>query len=248
MNSKKIIKFNLIFSAIVVVTFFITNNSVRSQNLIISENLIYLDSMEGEKLLTESKAKADYIPLIINFALQDNLAYCGPASITMALNALKIPAPEAYEYKYLDRSYPIFTQDNIFNENTDKVITAKQVARGGMTLEQLGDFLAQYPIKVEIYYGSDVTLDDFRRLLKENLQQKDNYILINYLRKTINQEAGGHISPIASYHEESDRFLILDVARYKYPPVWVKTEELWNAINTVDSTSGKTRGFVLLSK
>jgi len=61
-------------------------------------------------------------------------------------------------------------------------------------------------------------------------------------------ERGGHISPIAAYNEESDRLLILDVSRYKYPPVWVKTEELWQAMATVDSVSGKTRGFVLVSR
>ncbi len=42
-------------------------------------------------------------------------------------------------------------------------------------------------------------------------------------------------------------FLILDVSRYKYPPVWVKASELWQAMVTVDSVSGKTRGFVLVS-
>jgi len=71
--------------------------------------------------------------------------------------------------------------------------------------------------------------------------------LVNYLRKAIGQETGGHISPVAAYNQETDHFLILDVSRYKYPPVWVKAEELWQAMATVDSTSGKTRGFVLVS-
>ena len=73
-------------------------------------------------------------------------------------------------------------------------------------------------------------------------------MVVNYLRKVIGQESGGHISPIAAYNKETDRFLILDVSRYKYPPVWVKAEELWQAINTVDSDGEKTRGFVLVSR
>jgi Phytochelatin synthase len=68
------------------------------------------------------------------------------------------------------------------------------------------------------------------------------------LRKTIGQERGGHISPIAAYNQRTDRFLILDVSRYKYPPVWVKAIDLWQAIKTTDSDSGKTRGFVLVTK
>ena len=62
-------------------------------------------------------------------------------------------------------------------------------------------------------------------------------------------EKGGHISPLAAFDAESDRFLILDVARYKYPPVWVKTVELFAAMNTTDSDNeNKTRGYVLVAK
>ena len=41
-----------------------------------------------------------------------------------------------------------------------------------------------------------------------------------------------------------DRFLILDVAAYKYPPTWVKTKELWNGINSLDQTSNRSRGLI----
>ncbi len=68
------------------------------------------------------------------------------------------------------------------------------------------------------------------------------------MRKAINQESGGHISPLAAYNEETDRFLILDVSRYKYPPIWVKAEELWQGMQTIDVASGKTRGFVLIAR
>ena len=62
------------------------------------------------------------------------------------------------------------------------------------------------------------------------------------------QEKGGHISPLAAYDIESDRFLILDVARYKYPPVWVTTADLFAAMKTTDSDNeNKTRGFVLVT-
>ena len=44
----------------------------------------------------------------------------------------------------------------------------------------------------------------------------------------------GHISPLAAYDADTDRFLILDVSRFKYPPVWVGTAELFTAMNTTD--------------
>ena len=72
-------------------------------------------------------------------------------------------------------------------------------------------------------------------------------MIVNYLRKSIGQERGGHISPLAAYDADSDKFLILDVARYKYPPVWVKAAALFDAMNTTDSDNeNRTRGFVLI--
>jgi hypothetical protein len=65
----------------------------------------------------------------------------------------------------------------------------------------------------------------------------------------IGQEIGGHISPLAAYDAKADRFLILDVARHKYPPVWVKAAELFDAMNTPDAANdNRTRGYVLVAK
>jgi hypothetical protein len=87
-----------------------------------------------------------------------------------------------------------------------------------MTLSQMGQLLSSYPVHVKVVHAAESNLDKFRRQAIANLQQPDNFILVNYLRKTIGQEKGGHISPVAAYDRQSDRFLILDVSRYKYPP------------------------------
>ncbi len=216
-----------------------------AQTLPLSENLINLDSRTGENLLFESQARRDYIPLSLQFVSQDNLAYCGVASMVMVLNALGIEAPHAPEY----RRYRVFTQENFFsNPKTREVLSPEIVRRQGMTLEELTQFLQSYGVDTKTYHGGEITLGEFRQRIVTNLGQPNNFVLVNYLRREIGQERGGHISPIAAYHEESDRFLILDVARYKYPPIWVSAEELWHSTNTIDSTSGKTRGLVLVSK
>ena len=41
---------------------------------------------------------------------------------------------------------------------------------------------------------------------------------------------------------------MLDTARFKYPPHWVDTTQLYDSIKTVDPESGKYRGFMLLSR
>ena len=40
--------------------------------------------------------------------------------------------------------------------------------------------------------------------------------------------------------------LILDVARFKYPPHWVSAERLWEAMSAVDPSTGKSRGWLTL--
>jgi hypothetical protein len=220
----------------------IGNSPVLAQRLPLSEELTDLTSVTGNQLLQESEAQADYIALTSHFVTQVNQAYCGVASIAMVLNALGIPAPETTAW---NQNY--FTQTNVLDEQTATIIPAALIQRQGLTLEELGQIFARHGVGVDRFHGADVSLGQFRQLLVQNLQTPQDFIVINYLRRAIGQESGGHISPIAAYHEATDQVLVLDVSRYKYPPVWVSTETLWQAINTVDSVSDQTRGFLLVT-
>ncbi|MBE9139519.1 phytochelatin synthase family protein [Nodosilinea sp. LEGE 07088] len=212
-----------------------------AQTLPLPESLTPLTGLEGQALLQDSEAKADFVPLTSQFVTQSNQAFCGVASVVMVLNALGVPAPLAPEW---ERAY--FTQENVFNDQTEAIIGQDAIARQGLTLAELAGILGTYPVNAEIHHGSDVSLEEFRDLIRANLETPGNYVLINYLRRAIGQERGGHISPLAAYNADTDQFLILDVSRYKYPPVWVGAETLWQAINTVDSVSGLTWGFLLI--
>ncbi|AUS99426.1 glutathione gamma-glutamylcysteinyltransferase [Nostoc sp. CENA543] len=221
------------------------SNQALSQTLKLAPNLVNFNSDAGENLLITSRHREDFFPLSSQFITQNNQAYCGVASIVMVFNSLEISAPVAPQYS----PYRIFTQENFFsNPKTQAVITPEKVSRQGITLVELGGLIASYDVSVKVYHAADSNIDDFRKMAAANLQQPGNFVIVNYLRKEINQERGGHISPLAAYNEQTDRFLIMDVSRYKYPPVWVKTTDLWKAMNTVDSVSGKTRGFVFISK
>jgi glutathione gamma-glutamylcysteinyltransferase len=61
------------------------------------------------------------------------------------------------------------------------------------------------------------------------------------------QTGTGHFSPIGGYHAGQDMVLILDVARFKYPPHWVPLPLLWEAMNTTDESTGLLRGYLLFS-
>jgi hypothetical protein len=218
--------------------------AARAETLAVPGNLAAFSSDQGEAFLQESRAREAYFPLISNFLTQKTQSYCGVASMVMVLNALNLPAPAVPEYD----PYKTFTQDNVLNERTDAILPREKLAKMGMTLDQLGAILATQPVTVEVVHASDTTLDRFRRQAAEALGQAGRHVIVNYLRKAIQQERGGHISPLAAYDESSDRFLILDVARYKYPPVWVRSDELFAAMATTDSDNdNRSRGYVIVS-
>jgi hypothetical protein len=215
-----------------------------AQTLPLPEPLINLNSEQGARLLLESEANRAYWPLSIQFVTQKNQAYCGVASLTMVLNALGVPAPSTPEFE----PFKTFTQDNLLNDETEKVLPKEVLAKIGMTLDQIGGLLTTFGVKADIHHAADTSLDEFRKLATEALSTPNRYVIVNYLRRAIGQERGGHISPVAAYDADTDRFLVLDVSRYKYPPVWVEADDLYAAMNTPDSDNqNRTRGFVLVA-
>jgi hypothetical protein len=163
----------------------------------------------------------------------------------MALNAIGVPAPTTPEYQ----PYATFTQDDVLNDGTEAILPRAVLARQGMTLDQLGALLKLHPIDVAVHHAEPGGLDAFRDAARAALSAKDHFVIVNYLRKAIGQERGGHISPLGAYDAKADRFLILDVARYKYPPVWATASDLFDAMNTTDADNAdKTRGYVIIGK
>jgi len=199
----------------------------------------------GQKLLLGSDARADYGPLSQDFETQANLSYCGVATLVVVLNSLGVPAPAASGYP----GYRFWTQENVFGgPRGDRFVRADQVRREGMTLAQLHGWSSDHGLVVRRFHGDQLSLEQFRLLLREGLRDPRDRLVVNYLRTGIAQQGGGHISPIAAYDSRSDRILILDVARYRYPAVWVKTEALWRSMGTVDRGSGQSRGLLSIRR
>jgi hypothetical protein len=232
------------FARVFVLSLFFIARGAAADTLSLPEGLIDLRTSKGEALLLETHDLEAYFQISVAFETQKNQAYCGVASMVMVLNAIRAPAPASPEYQ----PYAIFTQDNILDEKSDDILPRQVLAGRGMTLDQLGQILSLYPVAVRVLHAAPGGLEEFRKNASEYLASKNHFVLVNYLRKTLGQESGGHISPLAAYDDRADRFLVLDVARYKYPPVWVATADLFAAMNTADPSNGdKTRGYVLIS-
>ncbi|MBF3560007.1 phytochelatin synthase family protein [Burkholderia pseudomallei] len=214
-----------------------------AQPLPLPAGLIDLGSLAGEQMLAESGARSAYASLGSHFVTQKTQSYCGVASLVMVLNALRVPAPAAAQYP----PFHYFTQDNVLGDATERIRPRALIERHGMTLDQLGALANALGASGDVRHASDVSVDVFRADAIAHLGRPGRYVLVNYLRSRLGQQTGGHISPLGAYDAAADRFLILDVSRYKYPPVWVTTADLYAAMNTPDADSGgRSRGYVLI--
>lgn len=189
-------------------------------------------------------SKSDHGPLAQWFETQANMAYCGVASMVMVLNSLEVPAPTVPGYG----PYRFWTQTNVFSiPGSRGYVRPEVVAREGMTLAQLQGWLASNPhLVVERFHGDQLSLAQWRAMLRRSLQDPEDRLVVNYQRSALGQASGGHISPVAAYDAAMDRALILDVARYRYPSVWVSAEDLWRAMRSPDASSGRSRGLLVI--
>jgi glutathione-S-conjugate glycine hydrolase len=214
-----------------------------SKDVAMSGSYVTLISPEGRKRIERSRHRADLIPLLAVFDTQERQTLCSVAAGVTILNALPIKRPIDPKYA----PYPYFTQENYFDDRVNKIITREKTLVIGQTLDQAALVMATHGAVTKVYHASDASIDDFRRIAKANLDTPNDYIAVNYRRNHVGQPPGSHFSPLAAYDDATDSFLVLDVARYKFPPVWITTTDLYDAMNTYDSESGKTRGFLVVS-
>uniref|UniRef100_A0A915KGQ2 glutathione gamma-glutamylcysteinyltransferase n=1 Tax=Romanomermis culicivorax TaxID=13658 RepID=A0A915KGQ2_ROMCU len=108
----------------------------------------------------------------------------------------------------------------------------------------------------------DLNISRFRSTILSSVRSDNQVTVVSYDRRILSQTGIGHFSPIGGYHGPSDKVLILDVARFKYPPHWVNLEILFRAMQCIDAEtdiiianlslvnlhwSNKPRGYMLMS-
>lgn len=197
-------------------------------DLPLPEGLVAIDTDTGRALLESSDFAVDYLILEKTWEGQQLISYCGVASGVTVVNALGQSA----------------NQISFFNENTDSVRGRVNVTFGGMSLPDLAGLLEARGLEVSKLHGDELSLEEFRDLVKSNLSRPGDYLLVNYQREVLGQGRVGHISPVGAYNAAGDQLLILDTADYKYPYTWVPLTSLYEAMQEKDSASGRTRGFV----
>lgn len=200
-------------------------------------------STEGRTYFNQARHKELYWSLSVSFLTQETQTYCGVASSVCVLNALPVSKPITPPYA----PHAYFTQDNYFSPAVEQIVPKEQVKEEGMMLNQLSLAIQTWGVSAMARHASDWDVNMFRDEAGVICADASRALIINFNRPALGQEGGGHFSPIAAYDEHSDSFLLMDVARYKYPPVWVRAEVLFQAMNTIDRSSGMSRGWCTVS-
>jgi hypothetical protein len=156
---------------------------------------------------------------------QQNGSVCGPASLANVLHSRKQPG----------------NQESILQGSGFSTVMG--YLPEGITLDQLAD-IARQKLHSKVTVLRDLDLAAFREQLKHVNDPARRYV-VNFSRGPLFGTGGGHHSPIAAYLSDDDLILVLDVNQ-KYGPWLVKSDRLYEAMNTLDATAQKKRGLLLI--
>ena len=117
----------------------------------------------------------------------------------------------------------------------------------GFQLHQLGELFKRHRLNTKVRVVNQyLDTKTIKKEIIENLETAGDYVIVNYKRAVLDQPGGGHISPLAAYHQASDSFLVMDVTPNKADWVWVKADLLLSAMRTFDTV--ENRGYLLVSE
>lgn len=115
----------------------------------------------------------------------------------------------------------------------------------GLTLDELAQ-LAQGRGAHKVTVLRDLDYDAFLAELRRSNDPVRRYV-VNFQRGLLFAKGTGHHSPIGGYLERENLVFVLDV-NHDFGPWLVDARRLFDAMNSVDSSSGKKRGLLLIEK
>src|SRR4051812_116704 len=201
---------------------------------------IAFSSLEGRTVFAEALAAGGldgYFPLAEQFHTQSDPAFCGLGSLVVALNALGIDPGRLWK-----GPWRWFAEELL-----DCCVPLSDVRERGLEIEELACLARCNGAEVELERADATNLPSLRAAIA--LAARGDAVLVaSYDRAAMGQTGSGHFSPIGGYHRARDLALVLDVARFKYPPHWVSIERLWRAMQPIDLATGRPRGWMVLRR
>jgi len=205
-------------------------------------SLTALDSADGRASFQRGLLAGTlegYFKVAQQFHTQADPAFCGLGSLVAVLNALGIDPGRVWK-----GSWRWFSEELL-----DCCKSLDEVRRSGITLDEAACLARCSGALVVARRAGHANVETFREHLLTAATSRDGPVLIvNYSRSAVGQTGSGHFSPIGGFDAATDRALVLDTARFKYPPHWMPVELLFAAMQERDADTGDTRGWMLVSR
>ncbi|KAG0089471.1 hypothetical protein BGZ93_009847 [Podila epicladia] len=196
-------------------------------------------SVSGKRLFKDmilAGTGENFFRMVTSFNTQSDPAFCGVSSLSMVLNALEIDPRK--QWRGVWRWYS--------DEQLDCCASIEEMKLKGITFNQFA-CLARCHAKVIVKRADRHTLEEFRKDVQMVSQSSDYQLVISFSRSALGQTGSGHFSPIGGYHAGEDKVLVLDTARFKYPPFYATVTELWESLLPEDPETGLCRGYFVIS-
>jgi len=205
-------------------------------------DLVDFGSDTGRAWLAEALGAGtaqSFFALVAHLHTQAEPAWCGFGTLVTVLNALEIDPGRTWKGQW-----------RFFGEQMLVCCKAIELAAAvGLSLGEVACLAACNAAEVRLVHAEPGSVGEFRAALEASVRAlRGPFLVANYARAELGQTGGGHFSPLAAWHQASDHVLVLDVARFKYPPHWVPVERLWQAMATRDEATGLPRGWLALSR
>ena len=215
---------------------------------VLPSHLTALSSPRGRRMLLEALSASQdcdspYWSLSEHFQNQSDPAFCGVTTLVVVLNSMSVDPQIRWR-----GGWRYFGSEDVLLSKC--CISAERIRRVGITMDEFKQLAQCQGVRALMKRPNGI--DEFRNDLRmacataEGDRSATKFVC-SFSRAALGQTGDGHFSPVAAYHEESDSALVMDVARFKYPPYWASVEDLYQAMCPIDEASQKSRGWFLLS-
>ena len=207
-----------------------------------------LSSPAGRVLFKEALASnglKSYFALAETYETQSEPSFCGITTLSMSLNALGVDPRRRWK--------------GVWRWYTDAMLEShvplETFERDGMSFDEFAGVARWNGAEARPIRAGESDIETFREAVEKACvgedesdgELEDGVLVASYNRSVLGQTGEGHFSPVAGLAPSSDMVLVLDTARFKYPPHWVPTQLLWEAMADINPWNGKSRGYVSLN-
>ena len=218
------------------------------------ENLLDYRSSESRTRLCRTLQTGYAVPFLSLsscYNIQSQRTYCGLGTLAIILNSLQIDLRRRWKT----------TTGWYTDKLLDKCVYKDGLKEPGTTLEEFV-YLAECNGAIATIVRPNNSIVHFEKFIQslervctgaEQPSDENNndeipkeLIAISYSRQAVGQFGDGHYSPVAALDRETNSVLMLDTARYKYPPHWIPVELIFQAMLPIDVVTGKSRGYIVL--